>query len=303
MPVIVLGICLAALGAKKDKELVKDKGSDTPLSVPKLDLDHAALEKLGWKLSCQAYTFREVSLFETIDLLHGMGIKYIEMYPGHKYSKDKPNVKADHNMPADLVDGLIAKLKSADMTPVNYGVVNCGKTEAEARKVFDYAKKLGLISIVSEPEESTIPMLDKLCKEYGINIAIHEHAKPNRYWDPKHVVEVCQGRSNHIGACADVGHWVRSGLVPLDCLKVLEGHIISLHFKDLVADKRGHLGQMDVPWGSGASNARAMVEEIKRQGIHPVISAEYETGHGQELVDNVGKCFQWISTQATELAK
>jgi len=300
----VLGLVWFATGAKKkNDELVQPKGDDKPIVIPKVTLDYAAMDKLGWKLCSQAYTFREMSLFETIDLLKGLGIKYIEMYPGQRYSKEKPGIKADHNMSADMVDGLIAKLKEAGVTPVNYGVVNCGKTEAEARKVFSFAKKLGLISIVSEPEESTIPMLDKLCQEYGINIAIHEHMKPNRYWDPHHVLEVCQGRSAHIGACSDVGHWRRSGIEPLDGLKIQEGHIISLHFKDLVADARGHGGWMDVPWGTGKSNARGMLEEVKRQGIHPVFSVEYETGHGQELVDNVAKSIQWFSAQATELAK
>ena len=36
-------------------------------------------------------------------------------------------------------------------------------------------------------------------------------------------MKVCEGRSDRIGACADIGHWYRSGLVPVECLKKLQG--------------------------------------------------------------------------------
>ena len=32
-------------------------------------IDNAALDKLGWKLGVQAYTFREMSLEDTLDML------------------------------------------------------------------------------------------------------------------------------------------------------------------------------------------------------------------------------------------
>ena len=41
-------------------------------------------EKLGLKLSLQCYTFRALTFFETVDKAAGLGIKYLEMYPGQK---------------------------------------------------------------------------------------------------------------------------------------------------------------------------------------------------------------------------
>jgi sugar phosphate isomerase/epimerase len=35
--------------------------------------------------------------------------------------------------------------------------------------------------------------------------------------------------SLHVGATADTGHWLRSGLDPVACLKILQGHITSAH--------------------------------------------------------------------------
>jgi sugar phosphate isomerase/epimerase len=262
-----------------------------------LRLNYRAMDRLGWKLSCQAWTFREMSAFETIDTVHNLGIRYIEFFPGQRFSKEKPDAKLDHTMSPELIAELQQKLKDANVTAVNYGVVGLGNNEAEARKVFDWAKKMGLLTIVSEPDEAAMPMLDRLCQEYGINIAIHDHPKPSHYWNPESVLKVSEGRSRRIGSCSDVGHWYRSGLVPIDCLKQLEGRIISLHFKDLSEAKE------DVPWGTGKCDARGMLEELKRQGVRPVISIEYESGSGAPLLANVTKCVEWFNTTVTELAK
>src|SRR5690606_21916822 len=76
-----------------------------------------------------------------------------------------------------------------------------------------------------------------------------------------------------LGACADIGHWVRSGLDPVESLKQYEGHLISLHFKDL-AEKSPKTH--DVHWGTGVCNVEGVIAELKRQGFKGNISAEYE---------------------------
>jgi len=76
-----------------------------------------------------------------------------------------------------------------------------------------------------------------------------------------------------MGACADVGHWVRSGLDPVECLKKLDGHVIAVHFKDLAEkDPNTH----DVPWGTGVCNSKGLLEELKRQHFKGAICVEYE---------------------------
>jgi sugar phosphate isomerase/epimerase len=263
-------------------------------SAPKID--YASMQKLGWKLACQAYTFREMTLFETIDTLANLGIRYIELFPGQRYSKENP-VPFTHSASPELINGLLQKLKSAKVTPVCYGVVGMGNDEGSARAVFDFAKKLNLETITLEAPEEAIPMLDRLAQEYKINIAIHNHPRPSHYWNPDTVLKVCEGRSKRVGACADVGHWYRSGLNPVESLRKLRGRIISLHFKDLNENKQ------DVPWGTGVCDAKGMLTELKRQGFKGVFSIEYESGSGAELVSNVAKCVEFFSKTAAELAK
>lgn len=262
-----------------------------------LKLNYAAMDKLGWKLTCQTWTFREMSAFEALDTLHNLGIRYVQFFPGQKFSKEKPEAKLDHNMSPELIAELKEKLKANQITPVCYGVVGFGNDEASARKVFTWAKTMGIRTIVSEPAEETVPMLDKLANEYKISVAIHDHPNPSHYWNPDTVLKVATPQSKRIAFCADTGHWFRSGLNPIDCLKKAEGRIRDMHFKDLDANKG------DVPWGTGLCNARGMLEEVKRQGAKPTISIEYERTSGAELLSNVRKCVLWFDQQATELAK
>src|SRR5512136_2296296 len=104
----------------------------------------------GFFVGCQAYTFNHFSVFEAIEKTAEAGGKVIEFYPGQKLSKDEPNVKWDHNASLEIIQKVKAKLTACKVTAVNYGVVDIPKVEVEARKVFEFAKTLGLYAITTE---------------------------------------------------------------------------------------------------------------------------------------------------------
>ena len=296
-------LCLpACLLAADQKELVGDPKNSGQIVKPKLN--DAAMDKAGFRLGVQAYTFREMSLYETLDLMKYLGIHHVELFGGQKLSKENPNVKVGHDMPAQYIDEMLAKLKETGVTAVSYGVTDVGTTEASARKVFDFAKKVGLENVVAEPkvDMALFTMLDKLCNEYQINLAMHDHPKPSTYWNPETVLKVSEGRSKRIGSCSDVGHWVRSGLVPTDCIKQLQGRVIELHLKDVKASNGGFT---DVPWGTGVANAKGIMEALHAQNPtnKPVFFIEYESSHGTELANNVGKCCENFSQFCEEIAR
>ena len=135
-------------------------------------IDHDGLKKLSWQLSCQASTFRDLTVFEMIDLLHSNGFHHIELSPGQVLSPDHKDVKAGHGMAPEYIDALNAKLKQVRMDIVSYSVAELGNNEAEARKVFEFGKALKLKNIVCTPSKDSLEMLDKLATEYKINVAI-----------------------------------------------------------------------------------------------------------------------------------
>ena len=248
-------------------------------------------EKLGWRLGCQAYSFNRFTFFDAIDKTASLGLHCIEAYPRQRIS-DKLAGNVGPGMSAELRKEVLKKLADSGVKMVNFGVGGCD------RQHFEFAKEMGIETLVSEPGENAFDSIDKLCSEFGVNLAIHNHPKASHYWNPETVLKVCQGRGKRIGACADTGHWMRSGLNPIECLKKLEGRIISFHFKDL--NQMGG-GAHDVPWGTGAGDAKGMLTEIHRQGIKAVFSIEYEHNWDKSLPE-IAKCVEFFDKTAVELA-
>jgi sugar phosphate isomerase/epimerase len=223
----------------------------------------------------------------------------IEFYPGQKLSAEEPNVKFDHNAPDEAIAKVIARLSQRGIQAVNYGVVEIPKDEAGARKVFELAKKLGLYAVTTESVDA-LDTIEKLAKEYDVKVGIHNHPRrPDdanyKVWDPAYVLSVVKDRDSRIGSCADTGHWVRSGLNPVDCLKILKGRVISSHLKDL---NEKSPAAHDVPYGSGVSNIPGILEELRRQNFTGNISVEYEY-NWETNVPEVAQCIGFVRGFAT----
>jgi len=248
----------------------------------------------GFFIGCQAYTFNHFTVFEAIEKTAQAGGKVIEFYPGQKLSQDEPTVAWDHNASADTIQKVKAKLAECNLMAVNYGVVPIPQDEAQARKLFEFAKTMGLRAITTESVEA-IDTIEKLVKEYDIMVGFHDHPKradnPNyRMWDPKYVLSVVKHRDRRIGSCADTGHWVRSGLNPLACLRILKGRIISSHLKDLnEMSPAAH----DVPYGTGVSDIPAILKELRSQHFNGNLSIEYEY-HWENSTPEVGQCVGFV---------
>ena len=203
----------------------------------------------------------------------------------------------------DEIAAVKARLASRGIVQlVNIGVVKLPPNEAESRKVFEFAKKMGIDTLVAEPETAALDIVEKLCIEYNIKVAIHDHPKPNFYWNPETVLAAVKGRTPLMGACADVGHWVRSGLDPVECLKKLDGRIIALHFKDLDQKPGPGIKPHDVPWGTGISNVKAMMTELKRQHFKGAFCIEYEY-NWENSTPEIARCVKFWNDTCAELVK
>jgi sugar phosphate isomerase/epimerase len=247
-------------------------------------------EKLGWRLGCQAWTFNRFTLYEAIDKTAELGLHFIEAFPhGQKLSKENPAIFGPKMSAANRKE-LKTRLADKGVMLVNMGV---GPYDREA---FEFARDMGIETLVSEPPFDAFDGIDKLCEEFNINVALHDHPKPSRYWNPEIVLKTVRDHSKRIGACCDTGHWMRSDLDPVECLKKLEGRIISFHMKDL--NEYGPKAH-DVPWGTGRGDVQGMLTEVKRQKIKPVFSMEYE--HAFTMRD-LAQCVAYFDKIAGQLA-
>ena len=274
----------------------------------------SAADKLGWQMAIHAYTFRKFSIFECIDKTAALGLKYMSL--SGSVSLDGSNSLTTVQLSDKDADAIRAAAAAKGIKLVNIGVVQLPPDEAKSRKVFEFAKKMGIDTLVAEPEPAALDTVEKLCKEYNIKVAIHDHPKPSHYWNPDTVLEAIKGRTPLMGSCADTGHWLRSGLDPVECLKKLEGRVICLHFKDLVLDepkpqdttaakkeKKSQSRSMhDVPWGTGVGNVKAQMAELKRQHFQGVFGVEYEY-HWENSMPEIAECVKFFNATCAELAK
>jgi sugar phosphate isomerase/epimerase len=188
-----------------------------------------------YPIAIQCWTFREFTFQEGLEKAKALGIDFVQAYPGQALGPDKPVVEFDHNLSEKNIQWVQRKLEENGQRLIAYGVVDFDNAEEDIRKVFDFAKKLGIRTIVAEPKFDDFSLLERMVKEYNINVAIHNHPAPSKYARPEAVLERIKGLDERIGACVDTGHWMRSGVKPLEGLKMLEGRIIDVHLKDLDA--------------------------------------------------------------------
>jgi sugar phosphate isomerase/epimerase len=248
----------------------------------------------GFFIGCQAWTFSHFTVFEAIEKTAAAGGKVIEFYPGQRLSKEEPDVKWDHHASPEVIQKVKDKLAQYHLKAVNYGVVGIPKDEAEARQLFEFAKTMGFRAITTESVDA-IDTIEKMVKEYDIMVGFHDHPKQPgnpgyRMWDPNYILSIVKDRDPRIGACADTGHWVRSNLNPVDCLRILQGRIISSHLKDL--NETG-LGAHDVPYGAGVSDIPGILTELRHQHFDGNISVEYEY-NWDDSVPDVAQCIGFV---------
>src|SRR5438105_11911787 len=106
---VVALLCLpACLLAADNKELIGSPKAYAGITKPKID--DAVIDKAGFRIGVQAYTFREMSLYETLDTMNYLGIHYIELFGGQKLSKENPTINVGHDLPAQYIDEMLANL-------------------------------------------------------------------------------------------------------------------------------------------------------------------------------------------------
>jgi sugar phosphate isomerase/epimerase len=234
----------------------------------------------GFKLGVQMWTFRMFSFSDALNKVDSSGIKNIEAFIGQNLGGGMPG-KYGLDMSAETLAKLKALLSKHGIQAVAMGVI-VPKNKAEWIKTFELAKNLGMSYITAEPIKTQWDMVDSLAGVYGIPVAIHDHPKPNMYWSPDSVLAAIQGHT-HIGSCADVGHWARNGLNPVDCLKKLEGHIIGVHLKDIVQFNNPKAN--DTVVSKGVVDFPGVLAELKRQSFKGMLSIEHESNWYHNLPD------------------
>jgi sugar phosphate isomerase/epimerase len=241
----------------------------------------------GFSICVHAWSLREFTLFEAIEMTAAAGAGGIELFPGQKLGGNLGDAVLEPAMPEPALEAVIAHLAKHHLAAHNLGVIQVPHDEAEARRVFDFAKRLGLYGITTESIGS-IDVLEKLAAETGIRVGFHNHPKPTALWHPETISKALDGRHENLGFCADTGHWATSGLDPLTVVREVAPRIRSFHLKDRASVTEW---SRDQPLGTGTIDIPAILDEVRKHGFTGNISIEHEANwktNLPEIAQSVG---------------
>ena len=249
----------------------------------------------NWNMGIALYSFNLFPFSVSLDKADSAGVKFVEGFSFHAL---KGEFK-DTTMVNLSTYGIIKMKRILDEKGIQMKSMYVGdvKDAEEWKRYFVMAKTLGMEFLVCEPSKAHWNILDSLGEIYNIKTAIHEHAKgSSMYWHPDSVLAAIKGHKN-IGACADLGHWVRSGLDPVKCLNQLKGHIIGIHLKDIATSN--NLKGEDVMVGKGVINFPGVMNELKALHFNGMVYVECEYKVANNLPDVV-ESIQYFNKLAAE---
>jgi sugar phosphate isomerase/epimerase len=228
----------------------------------------------NWHLTLSLHSFRHLDFEKAVAWTSGLGIKQCEAVTGQRISENESEqIGAWQSSNARMRIKSILDEHGVSMVQCYIG--GFANDKDGNRPIFEWAKELGVQTLVSEPPFELLDLLESLCDEYAINLALHNHRKgASIYWSPQIVLEQIKNRGKRMGACPDTGHWARTGLNLAESLKILQGRIFCLHVKDIVEPGNPNSGEL--PWGEGNTDIASIFREIARQKTAMNFGIEYE---------------------------
>lgn len=250
-----------------------------------------------WKFGIALWTFHTVNFPQSLDKVDSAGLKYIEPNTFHKTGPELKDTLIGQLSPAGI-EKLKSMIAQRGLTCESIYIVG-DSTIASWKKQFDIAKQLGVKFVTTEPPLNMWDSIDSLAGAYGVKVAIHEHWRGfSHYWNPDTTLMALKGHSN-FAVCADLGHWPKSGINPLDAVKKLSGHIIAVHLKDIAAYNDPKL--VDVPVGTGVVDFPAIFQELKKQGFDGHIYIERDAVEQPSNLPSVKKEIAYYNEQMSKL--
>ena len=226
------------------------------------------------KLGIQLYSLRGYKLDEALKHASDLGFEQVEFYGG----------MLGTNASDEEIAATKKKVADLGMSISGHGVNRLTKDAAENRKIFEFVSKLGAPCITADPDLDSFDNLDELVKEFDIRVAIHNHGPGHRYNKAIDVLRVIEGHDERIGACADLGHYIRSGQNAPEVIRLLKGRLYGIHLKDFAEMKDKTKG---VILGKGHLNVEEVFNELRLAGFpaNGAMSLEYEENEKNPLAD------------------
>lgn len=237
-----------------------------------------AAKRAGLKLGIQLYSLRGYSVDDALQHASQLGFEQVEFYSGM--------LPVDAS--AEQLAAIKKKVSDLGMSISAHGVNHFGKDASANRKLFEFAKALGVPTITADPDPESFDNLDDLVEEFDIRIAIHNHGPGHRYNKALDVLNAIDGHDQRIGACADLGHYIRSGQSATEVIRLLQGRLYGIHLKDFAEMKAQTKG---VVLGKGHMDVEGVFKALKAVGFpeNGALSLEYEE-NPKDPIEEIREC-------------
>ena len=251
-----------------------------------------ACAQVPYRLGIAGYTYHKQTLDQTLAAMKRMDVHYLCV--------------KDFHLSYDATDAQIAAFKAkcaaAGVTPYALGPLYV-KDVAKLRPYFEFAKRMGVKTVVGVPYEPTdekdtwnkrrgsrrlLEEVDRLVKEFDIRYAIHNHgpASPQMYPDVAYGWELVKDLDPRVGFCLDVGWEFGCGKDPVETIRRHADRIYDIHFKNFHVDKPNGAA---VPLPRGKIDYVKVMKALAEVGYEGVCSLEYETDYTDNLAP-VSEC-------------
>ncbi len=218
------------------------------------------------------------------ELVKSLGLSRIELCGVH----------CDFNKP-ELFDGVIETYRAAGVKIVSIGVEGFGPDEAAARKRFDFVKKAGSKVISANFSPSTflaaLPVVYRLCDEYGVNLAIHNHGGYHWLGSGEILDWVFSFTRPCIGLNMDTAWAQDAKQDPVQWAERFAARLYAVHIKDFVFDRARQ--PKDVVVGTGNLDLPKLLATLKAKGFAGEMILEYE-GDVENPIPALSQCVEAI---------
>jgi sugar phosphate isomerase/epimerase len=244
----------------------------------------------GFDVGMQSYSLRGFAIDKALEEINKMGLASVELFNAH-FPLTSPD--------ADI-EAMKSKTRALAITMRGHGVNPFGADHEANRRWFVFAKKAGIKNLSADPSEAAFGSLDKLCEEFQIRIAIHNHGPGARYDKITDTLNAIQGHHPLIGACADLGHYIRSGEDPVRAINLFEGRLFGIHLNDFAEQKAKTKG---VILGQGHLDVVGVFKALRKVNFPAdgCLSLEYEENPNDPLTE-IQQCLAVASEAAKQAA-
>ena len=261
----------------------------------------AGLSYGGFAMGIQSFTLRKLPLDAMLDTVAQLGLHHVELIPETKLLF----YEFGSHFPVTEDASEIARVRAA-LAARGIGLAASGvhgvADEADARRLFAFAKAAQIPLLTIMPDDEALDPLDRLCAEHPeVRLGIHNHGPYFRYDKIADVEASLAGRHPSFGACVDAGHFIRSGEDPAEAVRRLGARVHGVHLKDFAGE--GFFAEARI-LGQGKLDLAAFFRALRAVGFGPerALSLEYEENPDAPVPD-VEACLRAASEAAERVAR